>query len=102
MENELVEAAIPAVPVFQAIPEGAARLNITWSGSNGDLPDPVPYDANDGDLKQMATEAIANGDVPGIPADAGVNLQDFIVDRFAASDEIPYARVFIRPKTPFG
>lgn len=102
-ENEIAEQeVIPAAPVFMAIPEGTARLNITWSGSNGDLPDPVPYDAADADLKRMATEAITNGDVPGIPADAGVNLQDFIVDRYAAKDDVPYARVFIRPKTPFG
>jgi hypothetical protein len=91
-----------APQVFEPVPANAARLNITWSGSNGDLPDAVPYDASDADLKQMATEAVVNGDVPGIGADAGVDLNDFIVDRFNSTDEIPYARVFIRPKTPFG
>jgi len=98
-----MDEAIDMAPVaYAALPQNAARLNVTWSGSNGDLPDPVPYDATEGDLKQMAAEAIANGDIPGIPADAAVNLGDFIVDRFAANGEIPYARVFIRPKTPFG
>lgn len=84
------------------LPENAAKLNVTWAGQNGDLPDPVPYDATDGDLKAMAAEAITNGYIPGIGADANVNLGDFIVDRYAATNEIPYARVFVRPKTPFG
>ena len=84
-----------------AIPEGMARLNITWAGNNGDLPDPVPYDATDTELKHIATESVQSGYIPGIPADGAVDLMDFVVDRFAAG-EIPYSRVFIRPKTPFG
>jgi hypothetical protein len=79
-----------------------ARLNVTWAGSNGDLPDPVPYDASDQLLKAMATEAICGGDIPGIPADRRVNLTDFVVDRFPATNEVPQHRIFIRPKTPFG
>ena len=27
---------------------------------------------------------------------------DFVVDRFPATEEIPHARLFLRPKTPFG
>jgi hypothetical protein len=84
------------------IPEGMARLNVTWAGSNGDLPDPVPYDATNDELKHMAAESVLSGYIPGIPADAGVDLTDFVVDRFTASADVPYARVFIRPKTPFG
>lgn len=80
----------------------AARLNITWNGSNGDLPDPVPYDATDMELKRMASESIATGYIPGIQADDQVNLNDFVVDRFGATAEIPFPRIFIRPKTPFG
>jgi hypothetical protein len=91
-----------APQVFEPLPANAARLNITWDGQNGELPDAVPYDATDGDLKQMATEAVANGDVPGIRAAANVDLTDFVLDRYNATDEIPYARVFIRPKVPFG
>ena len=79
-----------------------ARLNVTWSGANGELPDPVPYDATDHQLKAMATEAILSGSIPGIPADRTVDLTDFVVDRFAATPEVPHHRVFIRPKTPFG
>jgi hypothetical protein len=95
-----MDDAIVMAPV--QLPANAAKLNVTWNGQNGDLPDPVPYDATDGDLRAMATEAIANGGIPGVTADAAVNLADFVVDRYAATDEIPFARVFIRPKTPFG
>ncbi len=80
-----------------------AVLNVTWAGQNGELPDPVPYDAADGDLKQMAAEAIRGGDIPGIAADPGVNLADFIVDRFGpVAGEIEHHRLILRPKTPFG
>ncbi len=79
-----------------------ARLNVTWAGANGELPDPVPYDATDNQLKAMATEAILTGGIPGIPADRTVDLRDFVVDRFPATPEVPHHRVFIRPKTPFG
>ena len=97
MPNEILQPDVVEAMALGAIPAHAARLNVTWSGSNGDLTDPVPYDASDDDLKQMA-----NGDIPGIAADETVNLNDFIVDRFPATDEIDHARVFIRPKTPFG
>jgi hypothetical protein len=79
-----------------------ARLNITWNGQNGDLPDPVSYDAGDGDVRAWASEAVRNGGVPNIPADANVNFTDFVVDRFAATQDTPYNRIFLRPKTPFG
>lgn len=79
-----------------------ARLNITWQGSNGDLPDPVTFDAADGDLFQWAAEAVRGGDVPGIPADPNVNLRDFVVRRFPATQDVPYNRIMIHPKTPFG
>jgi hypothetical protein len=78
-----------------------ATLNITWQGQNGDLPDPVAFDASDADVKHWATEAVQQG-VPGIGADQGADFGDFVVDRFAASQEIPWNRIFLRPKTPFG
>lgn len=78
-----------------------ARLNVTWAGSNGDLPDPVPFDSGDGDIKAWATEAVRNG-VPGIPADATADFSDFVVDRFTATADVPVNRVLLRPKTPFG
>ena len=102
MDDALINMAEQPPAVFQAMPEGAARLNVTWNGGNGDLKDPIPYDASDDDIKQMASEAIQNGYIAGINADANVQLGDFVVDRFNATEEIPYARVFVRPKTPFG
>jgi hypothetical protein len=79
-----------------------ARLNITYNGQNGELPDPVSYDAADGDLKQWATEAVRNGGVPGIAAVNAVDFHDFVVDRFGATADVPYNRLMLRPKTPFG
>ena len=84
-----------------------ARLNITWQGQNGDLLDPVPFDASDTELKQWAAEAIQGGSIPGIRARANgrggrVDLWDFVVDRFPRSNTTPYNRIFLRPKTPFG
>jgi hypothetical protein len=89
--------------VDQMVPfEGPnARLNITFGGQNGDYPDPVSFDATDADVKQIATEAIRTGYIPGIPADGNVDIQDFVVDRFPATDELP-PRLMLRPKTPFG
>lgn len=79
-----------------------ARLNITWNGQNGDLVDPVPFDATDAELKAMAFEAVRGGSIPGIRADRFIDLDGFVVDRFTATAETPYNRVFVRPKTPFG
>ena len=82
--------------------DNEARVNVTWAGSNGDLAQPVPYNASDGDIKAWVTEAIRTGSVSGIPADAAADFRDFVVDRFAATVEIPTNRIFLRPKTPFG
>lgn len=79
-----------------------AQMNVTWAGSNGDLPDPVSYDMSDSDLKKVAEEAICAGSIPGIVADRNVHLEDFVVDRFMATPEVSVSRIFIRPKTPFG
>jgi hypothetical protein len=79
-----------------------ARLNVTWSGQNGDLMDAVPFDASDREIKAWALEALRGGDIPGIAADRAANLADFVVDRFPATEEMPHNRLFVRPKTPFG
>jgi hypothetical protein len=94
---------VPARAVGPAIRDDEARVNVTWAGQNGDLPDPVARDATDGDIKTWATEAIRGG-IPGIDADPGADLTDFVVDRFdpKPEDGIDYARIAIRPKTPFG
>lgn len=79
-----------------------ARVNVTWNGQNGDLPDPVYFESTDGDLRAMVQEAVQNGDVPGIAADPGANFTDFVVDRFRATGEEDWNKIHIRPKTPFG
>ena len=79
-----------------------ARVNVTWAGFNGDLPDPVLFDAPDVAVRDWVAEAIRTGSIPGIPADGRVDLRDFVVDRFPAGGEVPFLRIFVRPKTPFG
>lgn len=81
--------------------EPNARLNVTINGQNGDYPDPVSFDSADGDIKQIAAEAIRTGYIPGIDPDPNVNLTDFVIDRFQATEELP-PRLMVRPKTPFG
>lgn len=77
-----------------------AVLNITWAGQNGDLPNPIMFDSTDEDIRRWATEAVRTG-VPGITADAAVDFQDFVVERFSSTAGLPN-RVVLRPKTPFG
>ena len=84
------------------VPANMAKLTITYNGEQGDLPDPVSYDATDADLKQMATESVRQGYVPGISAAADADFTDFVVDRFPARQDVPFNRLSLRPKTPFG
>lgn len=82
--------------------QNEARVNVTWKGQNGDLPDPVSYDSTDGDVRQWITEAVRAGSVPGIPADNAADFHDFVIDRFGTNETRPYNLIQIRPKTPFG
>lgn len=79
-----------------------AKVNVTYKGQNGDLPDAVNYEAPNGDVLGWAAEAIRTGGIPGINADPAANLTDFVVDRFPTDDATPYNRLMLRPKTPFG
>lgn len=79
-----------------------ARVNVTWAGQNGDLPDPVAFDATNHEILNWVTEAVRSGGVPGIRAAPGASFRDFVVDRFTASAVRPYNLIQIRPKTPFG
>ena len=79
-----------------------ALVNITWQGQNGDLPDPVDYDSAPYQVIGWATEAIQTGGVPGISQDPEADLSDFVVERYNATDDRPYNRIVVRPKTPFG
>lgn len=78
-----------------------ARVNITYQGQNGDLPEPVRYAATDAELLTWVTEAVRAG-VPGIAADRRADFTDFVIDRFAATETRPYHLIQIRPATPFG
>jgi hypothetical protein len=82
--------------------ENQARVNVTYAGQNGDLPDPVNFDATDGDVRQWVTEAVRGGGIPGIPASPDADFRDFVIDRFEANETRPYRLLQVRPKTPFG
>lgn len=86
----------------QIVQVGEARVNITWNGQNGDLPDTVSYGAADADIKRWAEEAVRTGSVPGIAADPNISFTDFVVDRFGPTEVRPHCSIFLRPKTPFG
>jgi hypothetical protein len=94
------EALVPVVEVPQ--PEGMAKLTITYGGQQGDLPDHVSFESTDADLKQGATEAVRAGDVPGIDAHPDADFADFVIDRFRRNEAVPFNRLSLRPKTPFG
>ena len=79
-----------------------ARVNVTYNGKNGDLPDPVAFNAGDGDIKTWLTESLRTGSIPGIHAVANVDLHDFVVDRFEATEARPYNLIQVRPKTALG
>lgn len=79
-----------------------ALVNVTWQGQNGDMFDPVPLDASDRDIRDWVCEAIRSGSVSGVNTRGYVDLKGFVVDRFPATAHVPYARIFVRPKTPFG
>lgn len=79
-----------------------ARVNVTFNGGNGDLPDPVAFDSTDGDVKTWVSEALQGNGVPGITVTGAVDLTDFVLDRFSATEARPFNLIQLRPKTPFG
>ncbi len=81
--------------------DNEAKVNVTFSGANGDLLEPVPFSATDAEIKSWVTEAVTNGSVPGIPATSTADFSDFVIDRFAATEIRPNLLI-LRPKTPFG
>lgn len=78
-----------------------ARVNVTYGGQNGELPDLVAFDAPDGDIRTWVSEALRTGGIPGMAAQ-NADLTDFVVDRFGATEARPVPYIMIRPKTPFG
>lgn len=90
------------IPLNDVIRDYEARVNVTYGGQNGDLPNPMAFDATDADVKASVAESIRAGTVPGLRADPNVDLGDFVVDRFPPNDQRPYNLIQLRPKTPFG
>jgi len=84
------------------IRDDEARVNITYSGQNGDLADPVSVNASDADIRAWITEAVQGGNVPGITVNGQVDFTDFVIDRFAPTEVRPFNLIAARPKTPFG
>ena len=82
-------------------PEGT-RVNVTFAGQLGELPDPIPSTASDADIRGWVEEAIRTGGIPGVPADPRADLSAFKVDRFPASSARPWPLVSVRPSTGFG
>ena len=89
------------IEVVNAVNEYEAKLNITFMSQNGDLNDPVSWDARDADLFAFAGEAIRNGNVRGIDQRAEVDFDGYMVERVEAKDGLP-RRLMIRPKMTFG
>lgn len=88
--------------MWKTMEANEAKVNLTYGGQNGELPDAVAYDAADGDVRAWAAEAIRTGGVPNIPADPDVDLSGYMIERYPATDATPYNRIFVRPKTAFG
>lgn len=98
--------------VPDAPPVPMARLNITYNGQQGELPDLVPFNVTVGpdgkvtlldkaDVLRIATESIRGG-FAGITADPNADLKGFEVDPFQARPDMPVNRLSVRPQTPFG
>ena len=74
-------------------------LNITYNGLSADYPLDVDVALTDRDVRRIAVEVVRAGGVrglhvPALPEDA---FDDFVIDRFDQG-----ARIYLRPKVPFG
>jgi len=96
MTEELLPVTEPVIRPDEA------RVNITYSGLNADLPEPVQFDSSDAQVKTWAAEAVASGTVPGLPQDVRADFSDFIVERYPAGPNRPQPLLLLRPKVPFG
>jgi hypothetical protein len=48
------------------------------------------------------TEAVRNGNVPGIRGDVNADFRGYVVDRFGPTEARPHNLIQVRPKTAFG
>ena len=83
------------------IDDGMAVVNVTYSGQNGDLHQVMSYNAPDADVKAAVFESLRGGDIKGVDPVDTPEIDDFVVDRFPAKDDLPN-RLVVRPKVPFG
>lgn len=88
--------------LVQVIRDDEARVNVTFAGQNGELPQPVFAQSSDADVKGWVTEAVRNGGIPGINPDAGADFRDYVIDRFDPTEARPHRLIQVRPKTAFG
>ncbi len=78
-----------------------AILNITYNGLSVDYKATVADNMRDGDVRRTAVELIRSGELRGLhiahlPDDA---FRDYVVDRLPSAGG---ARIYLRPKVPFG
>jgi len=100
LELNAAEQVLGAGEIIEGAPaERMAVLIVNLDGQMGELPDLIPYDAPEADVRRWATEAVAGG-LPGIDAQ-DVNFTNYVVARIPAKDNLP-DRVQVRPKTAFG
>jgi hypothetical protein len=93
---------MPNNELVQVIGPDEARVNVTYQGQNGELRDPVFFQSNDADVKAWVTEAVRNGNVPGVRADDAADFRDYVIDRFEPTEARPHNLIQCRPKTAFG
>ena len=76
-----------------------ATLNITYNGLSADYVVELDAHVSDADIKRIAVEVVRAGNVPGLNLPhLGENAFDgFVVDRLQGG-----ARIYLRPKVPFG
>lgn len=79
-----------------------ATLNITYNGLSLDYPREVSENMQDRDLRSLAAEVVRSGELRGLHI---ANLDDrafagHVVDRVSTGGG--KARIYLRPKVPFG
>ena len=76
-----------------------AILNITFNGLSADYPLELDTEVTDRDLRRIAVEVVRAGGVPGLHVQhlAENAFDGFVVDRLQGG-----ARIYLRPKVPFG
>lgn len=92
-ENEIIMAP--------DVPDGFARVNVTFANTNADLPDPVRADTRREDVLSLVQEAIRGG-FAGMAAHPEADLEGYEVDHFDPTDARPFELFAVRPKTAYG